>query len=58
MSLLFIFLYLRIDLFTPMCAQGQCDIFVPGTSAVGYVDKTHINMTLGSVERSRVERGW
>ncbi len=37
---------LRIDLFTPMFMQGRSDIFVPGTSAVAWVDKTHINMTL------------
>jgi len=33
-----------IDLFTPMFMQGRSDIFVPGTSAVAWVDKTHINM--------------
>lgn len=27
--------------------EGRCDIFVPGTSAVAYVDKTHINLILG-----------
>ena len=37
---------LRIDLFTPMCMEGRCDIFVPGTSAVAWVDKTHINLIL------------
>lgn len=33
-----------IDLFSPMCMEGRCDIFVPGTSAVAWVDKTHINL--------------
>eukprot|EP00434_Breviolum_minutum_P019100 symbB.v1.2.016836.t2/scaffold1278.1/size127201/5 len=32
-----------IDLFTPMFMQGRSDIFVPGTSAVAWVDNTHIN---------------
>jgi len=27
-----------------MFMQGRSDIFVPGTSAVAWVDKTHINM--------------
>ncbi|OLQ08871.1 hypothetical protein AK812_SmicGene7579 [Symbiodinium microadriaticum] len=36
----------RIDLFSPMCANGICDIWVPGTSAVAYVDSHHINMRL------------
>jgi len=36
--------YDMIDLFSPMCANGICDIWVPGTSAVAYVDSHHINM--------------
>jgi len=33
-----------IDLFDPMCLDGTCDVWVPGTSAVAYVDEHHINM--------------
>eukprot|EP00439_Symbiodinium_sp_Y106_P046317 s315_g5.t3 len=36
--------YDMIDLFSPMCANGICDIWVPGTSAVAYVDSHHLNM--------------
>jgi len=35
--------------------EGRCDIFVPGTSAVAWVDKTHINLILGEDGHARGE---